>query len=177
MSKFYTYCYLDENNKPYYIGKGTGRRAYKVHNNVSVPPKSRIIILKSNLSEEDAYRHETYLISVLGKLSDGGILQNISDGGLGGDPPSWIGKKHKEISKQKISAAISGKNHPQYGKPLTEEHKQKIRDTKLRNKQLGKYNRGNQNGYTLSEETRRKMSEAKKAMWAKRKAEKVTDGL
>ena len=175
MSKFYTYCYLDENNKPYYIGKGTGRRAYKVHDNVSIPPKNRIIILKRNLSEKDAYRHETYMISVFGRNTDGGILLNVSDGG--GDPPCWTGKKHKEISKQKISAAVSGKNHPQYGKPLTEEHKQKIRDTKLLNKKLGKYNGGNSKGYTLSEETKRKMSEAKKAMWAKRKAEKVTDGL
>ena len=175
MSKFYTYCYLNENNKPYYIGKGTGRRAYKVHDNVSVPPKNRIIILKRNLSEKDAYRHETYMISVFGRKSDGGILLNVSDGG--GDPPCWTGKKHKEISKQKISAAVSGKNHPQYGKSLSEEHKQKIRDTKLLNKKLGKYNGGNSKGYTLSEETKRKMSEAKKDMWAKRKAEKVTDGL
>lgn len=177
MFKFYTYCYFDENNKPYYIGKGTGRRAYKAHNNVSVPPKNRILILKSNLSEEDAYKHETYMISVFGKISDGGILQNISNGGLGGDPPSWVGKKHKEISKQKISAAVSGKNHPQYGKPLTEEHKQKIRDTKLRNKQFSKCNGGSKKGYKLSEETKLKMSAAKKMMWAKKKTEKVTDGL
>ena len=46
MSRFYTYCYLNENNIPYYIGKGTGRRAYHVHDNVSVPPKDRILILK-----------------------------------------------------------------------------------------------------------------------------------
>jgi hypothetical protein len=158
MSKFYTYCYLDENNKPYYIGKGTGRRAYKVHDNVSVPPKNRIIILKSNLSEEDAYRHETYLIYILGRKSFGGLLLNVSDGG--GDPPCWTGKKHKEISKQKISAAVSGNKHPQYGKPLTEEHKNKIKETKKKNPQ------------NFSLESRLKMSLSQKESWARKKLER-----
>ena len=135
MSKFYTYCYFDKNNFPYYIGKGTGRRAYHVHDNVAVPPKDKILILKNNLTEEEAFNHEKYMIFLLGKKSEGGLLENINDGGKYNNPPSWTGKKHSEESKRKISDSVSGKNHPFYGKPLTEEHKNKIKETKKKNPQ------------------------------------------
>ena len=159
MSRFYTYCYLNENNIPYYIGKGTGRRAYHVHDNVSVPPKDRILILKNNLEEDEAFDHEMYMIFLFGKKSEGGILENINDGGRYNTPPSWIGKKHTEESKKKISKSVSGEKHPFYGKPLTEEHKNKIKETKRKNPQY------------FSEECRQKMSIAKKKYWENKKLE------
>ena len=160
MRQFYTYCYLDSNNLPYYIGKGTGRRAYHVHDNVSIPPKDRILILKNNLTEEEAFNHEMYMIFLFGKKSEGGILENINDGGKYNTPPSWIGKKHTEESKKKISKSVSGKNHPFYGKSLTEEHKNKIRETKRKNPQH------------ISEKTKEKMSIAKKKYWENKKLER-----
>jgi hypothetical protein len=74
---YYTYAYLDDNNKPYYVGKGSGNRAYKPHSNVEVPKdKSKILFLKKNLSENKAIKHEEYMIHVLGLKESGGILEN-----------------------------------------------------------------------------------------------------
>jgi hypothetical protein len=155
---------------PYYIGKGTGRRAYHVHDNVSVPPKDKILILKNNLTEDEAFEHEQYIIFLLGKESEGGLLKNINDGGKYNTPPSWIGKNHSEETKKKISKSVSGKNHPFYGKSLTEEHKNKIKETKRKNPQvfseetrlkLSLSKKGKKRG-PMSEEIKRKISETKK---------------
>jgi hypothetical protein len=84
--RFYTYAYLRENRTPYYIGKGKGKRLYKKHHKrISVPKdKSRIIFLKQNITEEEAFKHEKYMISVFGRIDLGtGILRNRTDGGEG----------------------------------------------------------------------------------------------
>ena len=63
---FYVYQYLRENGTPYYIGKGSGNRAWKKWSKKDVkPPKdaSRIVIVEDNLSEDDAFRLECELIS------------------------------------------------------------------------------------------------------------------
>jgi hypothetical protein len=78
---YYTYAYLDDNNKPYYVGKGSGNRAYAPHSNVEVPEdKSKILFLKKNLSEKKAFEHEAYMIHVLGRKHLGGLLENIHPG-------------------------------------------------------------------------------------------------
>jgi hypothetical protein len=66
MKKYYTYAYLREDGTPYYVGKGEGRRIYKRSKKCIKPPKdkSRIIFLKQNLTEEEAFRHEIYMIAV-----------------------------------------------------------------------------------------------------------------
>jgi hypothetical protein len=82
MKEYYTYAYLREDGTPYYVGKGTGNRAYKDDSRCcSRPPKNRIIILKDNLTENQAYKHEVYMIFHYGKKSNGGILRNQNDGG------------------------------------------------------------------------------------------------
>ena len=83
---YYTYAYLREDRTPYYIGKGTGNRIYSVNRRMKPPKdKSRIIFLKKNLTEEEAFKHEIYMIAVLGRKDLGtGILQNLTDGGEGG---------------------------------------------------------------------------------------------
>jgi hypothetical protein len=83
---YYTYAYLREDRTPYYIGKGKGNRVYK-KNRITKPPKdkSRIIFLKQNLTEEEAFKHEMYMIAVFGRIDLGtGILRNLTDGGEGG---------------------------------------------------------------------------------------------
>jgi|DEB0MinimDraft_10_1074344.scaffolds.fasta_scaffold30108_2 hypothetical protein len=112
MKKFYTYAYVRKDRSPYYIGKGTGRRMYGNHKHIPVPPKDRILLLKENLSNEEAIRHEMYLISVLGRKSEGGILINQTPGGEGFCAP------HTEESKKKMREA----KRP----PVTEETKKKI---------------------------------------------------
>jgi len=85
-NEFYTYAYLRSDGTPYYIGKGKGNRCYKDGNrNCSTPTdKSRILFLKRDLTEAEAFRHEIYMIAVYGKKCDGtGILQNLNNGGEG----------------------------------------------------------------------------------------------
>ncbi len=123
--EYYTYAYLRENGTPYYIGKGKGDRAYAKHRrkrNLSVPPKERILILKQNLTEEEAFKHEIYMISVFGRKDLGtGILRNLTNGGDGasGVIPWNTGKKLSKNHCEKLSAAGSGRKK-------SEDHKRKI---------------------------------------------------
>jgi len=132
MNNYYTYAYLREDGTPYYIGKGKGNRAYIKHwrsktkgGYFAPPEKDRILILKKNLTEEKAYRHETYMISILGRKDLGtGILRNMSDGGKGGKGvPAWnkggtIPEYQKEINRQMMKKRyengldVSGANNP-----------------------------------------------------------------
>ena len=87
--KYYTYAYLREDRTPYYIGKGTGNRAYVSHkrkNQADFKPKSlnQIVILKYFEYEKDAYKHEKYLIFLYGLKINNGFLINMTNGGDGG---------------------------------------------------------------------------------------------
>ena len=85
--EYYTYAYLREDGSPYYIGKGIGKRIFDKTNrsSCSVPKdKKRIIYLKKKLTEEEAFKHEIYMIAILGRKDLGtGILRNLTDGGEG----------------------------------------------------------------------------------------------
>ena len=112
--QYYTYAYLREDRTPYYIGKGEKDRIYKKGKGEVKPPKdkSRIIFLKQNLTEEEAFRHEKYMIAVFGRKDLGtGILRNRTNGGEGSS-----GAIHTPEIKAKISAATKGKNSHNYGK-------------------------------------------------------------
>jgi len=91
-NRFYTYAYLRKGDRtPYYIGKGTGKRAYDRHTHrVKVPDdKDRIIFLKENISEREAWDYEIEMIQFYGRKDLGtGILRNLSDGGEGPANPS-----------------------------------------------------------------------------------------
>jgi hypothetical protein len=96
-NRFYTYAYLREDKTPYYIGKGSGKRYYKRTKRCIKPPKdkSKIIFLKQNLTEEEAFKHEKYMIAVFGRKDNGtGILYNKTDGG---DGPSGRVTSHQTI--------------------------------------------------------------------------------
>jgi hypothetical protein len=86
-NRFYTYAYLREDGTPYYIGKGKDDRCFIKGKKESVSPpkdKCRIIFLKQNLTEEEAFKHEIYMIAVFGRKDLGtGILRNLTDGGDG----------------------------------------------------------------------------------------------
>lgn len=85
---FYTYAYLDESGSPYYIGKGHGNRAHVKHCNTETPDSGQILILKANLTEEEALIHEEYMIAVYGRKSQGlGILDNKLERG-------WVSSIH-----------------------------------------------------------------------------------
>ena len=146
--EYYTYAYLREDKTPYYIGKGKGNRAYIRGKKDTKPPKdkSRIIFLKQNLTEEEAFKHEIYIIFILGRKDLGtGILHNKTDGGEGtsndseetrrkksrpGKLNGMYGKKRPpELISKANAASVSitkGKTYEEiYGEELAKEMKQK----------------------------------------------------
>ncbi len=138
MNEYYTYAYLREDKTPYYIGKGKGKRIYSKQKYIKPPKdKSRVIYLKQNLTEEQAFKHEIYMISVFGRKDLGtGILHNRTNGGDG-----VSGAIVSEETRKKISVANKGKTH-------SEEHIRKLSEV--------------HKGHIVSEETKRKISEANK---------------
>ena len=129
--EYYTYAYLREDGTPYYIGKGKGNRMYKKGKGEVYPPKNKgkIIKLKQNLTEKEAFKHEKYMIAVFGRKDLGtGILRNKTGGGDG--PSGYI---MSEEQKMLLSRIHSGKN-------LTEEHRKKISEANKR-RDAGKYKR------------------------------------
>ena len=125
MNEYYTYAYLREDGTPYYVGKGTGRRSYVKHGLHTVPPKERILILKNNLTETDAFKHEVYMIAVFGRKDiKSGILHNRSEGGAGGNTGYFGTKRHKENCKKR-----TGENNSFYGRKHSSETLQAMKES------------------------------------------------
>ena len=150
-NQYYIYSYLREDLSPYYIGKGSGRRAYTKGLKEVKPPKdkSRVRILKADLAEEEAFLLEKLYILMFGRIDlSTGILRNKSDGGDGAS-----GAIRSEETREKLRQANLGKKRPQWicdkiaasntgkkasaetrakisaihkGKKCTEEHKRKV---------------------------------------------------
>lgn len=134
---YYTYAYLREDGTPYYIGKGSGARAYKRNKSDKhpLPPRSRILILKKNLSEQQAFAHERYMIYVLGRKDLGtGILWNFTEGGEGASGAVRSSKTRRKIAqsktgeqnpakrpevREKMSLAKKGKSNPEHSERMT----------------------------------------------------------
>jgi hypothetical protein len=95
---YYTYAYLRNDGTPYYIGKGKNKRAYERKHNDFVPSKDRILFLKKNLTEEKAFIHEIYMISIFGRKDLGtGILYNLTNGGDGASGYVYTEEQRKKM--------------------------------------------------------------------------------
>ena len=111
--EYYTYAYLREDGTPYYIGKGKGDRINDTTGRPTKPPKdkSKRIYLKCNLTEEEAFKHEIYMISLFGRKDIGtGMLRNKSNGGEG-NSGLVVSEKNKEILRQKMKENNIMKTH------------------------------------------------------------------
>ena len=145
---FYVYAYLRSKDSitakagtPYYIGKGSGQRAYFKNKRQIRPPLdgTLIVILESKLTEIGSLALERRMITWYGRKDLGtGILANLTDGGDGMSNPSLLtrqkianGQLGKKQSKEHILKAtakrigvkrpnqsknMTGKNNPMYGK-------------------------------------------------------------
>lgn len=151
MSFYYTYAYLRENGTPYYIGRGKGNRAYRRHWRSRVrggyfdpPSKDKILILKKNLTEDDANKHEKYMIFIFGRKDLGtGILRNLTDGGEGTSNVKMTEERLIKLRKPK-----SEEHKDKLRKPKSEEYKKKMSDIKK--------------GTKLSQEHKEKLSKQSK---------------
>jgi hypothetical protein len=123
---FYTYVYLDENNQPYYVGKGTKKRAWAKHN-VPIPSDPNKIVfpfwditeLWATAMEKKLirwFRRKDIIYENSGLNPDGwspnGILYNKTNGGQGFAGLSNSGKYERTPEFRK---SVSGENNPMYG--------------------------------------------------------------
>ena len=167
------YCYIDkENDKIVYVGKDSNINKNKRHRDHLAPslynaqPINRIL-------QNNPDRYKYCALWEIDDCTDNHLNQmeifyikkydpqfNFTEGGDGSS-----GFKHSEETRKKMSEAQKGKNHPMYGKTLSEEHKKKISES-LKGKTLSAKTRKKmseaQKGKTFSEETRKKISKSLK---------------
>ena len=121
---YYVYAYIrSSDNTPYYIGKGKGNRAWHKKHTVSVPAdKTKIVLLKEGLSDNEAKSMEIKLIAQYGRKDLGtGILHNKTDGGEGNS-----GRIVTSSHRRKQSVALTGRPSKLKNRLLSDEHKKKI---------------------------------------------------
>lgn len=122
MAYVYRHIRLDK-NEPFYIGIGSNctkvmyKRAKETHGrnkiwkDIVAKTKYAIEILIDNISIEEAQIREVYFISLYGKIINGGMLANLTDGGEG-----CLGLIHSDETKAKLSNAKKGRPSKMKGK-------------------------------------------------------------
>lgn len=151
---YYVYCLIDpRTDRPFYVGKGSGyrpidhlretkestiniRKYNRLHKILDLGLKPRLSVFCNNLEENEAYGIEAELIRFYGRegMDENGILTNVC---IDLRPPSRKGHVCSDKIKQVLSERFKNK-------PLSEEHKAKIRASSL--------------GKHMSQEARQKMS-------------------
>jgi len=153
MIKYYIYAYLRSTTSKfgdigsiYYIGKGSGKRAFEKHR-IRIPKdKNNIVFLHEGIAEKLAFRYEEELIKKYGRIDLGtGCLRNLTNGGEGAS-----GYRHTAETRQQISNSHKGKTYSDaYKKNMSISKKGTI-----------PWNKGKID--ILSEETKRKIGKSSK---------------
>lgn len=110
--RFYVYCWRYPDGRPFYIGKGNGRRDSQPKNNKlfkNITDKIRkaggepqVVRLHDGLMEADALRIEASYIKLFGRRDlKTGVLANMTNGGEG-----VVGLVFSEASRSRLSASI-----------------------------------------------------------------------
>lgn len=177
--EFYVYVHIRlDNNTVFYVGKGHGNRAYNLsrgkgthHDNICKACGCKVVIIKDNLTENQAFKLENKMIEYYVHMLSYGIniegyddydheLPHLTNMTFGGEGPSGIipwnkGKKglfhHSEEAKQRISESEKGKKRSEETKQrMSESHKGKVA-----------WNKGKKGIYHHSDETKLMMSESR----------------
>ena len=177
---YYTYMHLRESDgKIFYIGKGSGRRAFscsgrgKFWHHVEKKHGFRAEILMRFEKEDDAFEHEKFLISCFREI--GVQLVNLTDGGDGSS-----GFRLSEETKIKIGTAVKNRDpsvnvkisNSLKGKIVSSETKLKMSLSKLGRKKSDEHRKNISRaakGRLFSEATRAKLSAAAKKQHQKRR--------
>ena len=178
-NKFYVYMYSDQDNTPFYVGKGSNDRFHvsgHLYNNQPFLKRKikkigvdniKVHLLHKNLTETMVFQFEAFYIGFYGRRDLGeGTLCNLTNGGEG---LSGI----NEETRRKISKAMKGN---QNGKGFTHSKETK---RKMSEDRKGKYKGENHpmHGKQHSEDARRKMSEANRGknnpMYGKKHSEET----
>jgi hypothetical protein len=184
---YYTYAYLRKDGTPYYIGKGKGDRAFRRRGRCGCKApldESFILILKKNLTEEEAFKHEIYMIAVLGRKDLGtGILRNFTDGGEGPSgaivteatrakmSASQRGRKHSEDTKKKIGIGSRGKIMSQEAREkIGNVHRGKVETAETRARKSAAHK-----GKKHSPETIEKMRKSARERWEKKRKVRLSE--
>jgi hypothetical protein len=203
---FYTYTHTrNDTGAVFYVGKGRCKRAHSkqrnsLWRNIVAKHGHMVHVAMSNLTEEDAFEHEKFLILC---FKDMGVpLCNMTDGGEG-----ISGLVHSDEARAAISAARTGKKATpetrakiseanknrvytpearannaaaQKGKKKTPEHiaavSAALMGKKLTKEHIAKLSAA-KTGKHHSAETRAKMSAARKLFLSKRKLVGNKDGI
>jgi hypothetical protein len=105
---YYVYLWLRTDGTPYYVGKGSGNRAFRKHRLTFTPPPRDQILVFLCETEAEAFAQEVNFIDLYGRKDQGtGCLRNLTDGGE--NPPTWEGKKHPPEFGVQISARQMGR--------------------------------------------------------------------
>lgn len=178
MKQFYVYIHKKPDGTPFYVGKGTGNRAYQFskrtqwHKNIVAKyGKENIIVQIINcVNESQAFDLEKIYIKQF-KI-DGVQLVNLTDGGEGvsglvrGEPTeehkrkngdARRGKKQSEETKKKRSEALKGRK-----RIITPEWREKI-SLSMKGKPSPRL------GARLSDETKQKISQSQKSRLTRKK--------
>ncbi len=180
MKKYYVYSLVDDNGNVLYIGKGSGKRMFKhitiakgnsknrqcnpkLYNKImSILNKGGYVIpniIFESINEIECLNQEIEIIKNIGKEN----LCNLTDGGEG-----TSGYHLSEITKERISQSKKGTK-----REFSEEHKKN-----LSNALAGDNNAKYWKGKELSEETKLKMSIAKKGKtFSEEHKKKISEAL